>query len=116
MLQESFDPIRIKLRVIPISKAPEPKGMNSDYYFIMAGKQAMQGELPHAIDLLKRGLLQTPTHYLCRFMHAVILFKFGLIAESAQDFHTLTITNPKEFLPHFNLSICLLQMGLPQQD
>jgi len=41
MLNESFDPIRIKIRVIPITKAPLPKGMNADYYFIMAGKKAM---------------------------------------------------------------------------
>jgi len=38
MLEESFDPIRIRLRVIPISKAPHGKGMNADYYFIEAGK------------------------------------------------------------------------------
>jgi hypothetical protein len=41
MLQESFDPIRVKIRLIPTSKAPEPKGKNSDYYFIIAGKKAM---------------------------------------------------------------------------
>ena len=57
MIQESFDPIRIKLRVIPKSKAPEPKGFNADYYFKLAGKKSIQGELPQAIYLLKRGLL-----------------------------------------------------------
>jgi hypothetical protein len=39
ILQESYDPIRIKLRVIPTSRAPEPKGMNADYYFRIAGKK-----------------------------------------------------------------------------
>lgn len=46
MLSESFDPIRIRLRIMPISKAPCAKGMNADYYFIEAGKKSMRGELP----------------------------------------------------------------------
>lgn len=83
MLQESFDPIRIRMRVIPISKAPCAKGMNADHYFIEAGKKAMRGELTSAIDLLKRGLVLAPKHYLCRFNHGVVMFKFGLIAEAS---------------------------------
>jgi hypothetical protein len=44
-LQEGFDPIRVKLRVIPISRAPSSKAMNADYYFIEAGKKAQSGQL-----------------------------------------------------------------------
>jgi hypothetical protein len=57
MLKQSFDPIRIRIRVMPIWKAPCAKGMNADYYFKEAGKKSMRGELPQAIDLLKRGLI-----------------------------------------------------------
>jgi hypothetical protein len=42
---------------MPIWKAPCAKGMNADYYFKEAGKKSMRGELPQAIDLLKRGLI-----------------------------------------------------------
>lgn len=83
MLQESFDPIRIRLRVIPTSKAPCAKGMNADHFFIQAGKRATGGELTSAIDSLKRGLALVPNHYLCRFNHGVVLFKFGLVTEAA---------------------------------
>lgn len=57
--------------------------MNPDYYFIEAGKKAMRGELTSAIDLLKRGLVLNPDHYLCRFNHGVVMFKLGLISEAA---------------------------------
>lgn len=86
MLQESFDPIRIRLRVQPISKASLGNCMNADHYFIEAGKKAMRGELTSAIDFLKRGLAISPNHYLCRFNHGVLLFKFGLIVEASTDF------------------------------
>ncbi len=72
MLQDSFDPIRIRLRIIPISKAPVGKGKNADFYFVEAGKKSMRGELPQAIELLKRGLTLTPNHFLCRFNHGVL--------------------------------------------
>jgi hypothetical protein len=68
---------------MPISRAPCAKGMNSDYYFIEAGKKSIRGELTSAIELLNRGLNLDPTHYLCRFNHGVLLFKFGLICEAA---------------------------------
>jgi len=113
MLQESFDPIRIRMRVIPISKAPSSSGMNPDYYFVEAGKKAMRGELTSAIDFLKRGLALQPNHYLCQFNHGVLMFKFGLVTEAAQDFHTLSLSHPKEAWTHYNLAICLAQMGLP---
>jgi len=94
--------------VIPISRAPVGKGMNSDYYFVEACKKSLRGDMPHAIELLKRGLLINPNHFLCRFNHGVLLFKFGLIVEAAQDFKELTISNPKEPLTFFNLAICLM--------
>ena len=113
ILTESFDPIRIKLRVIPASRAPEPKGMNADFYFRKAAKKCLQSDLPHAIDLLKRGLQVSPTHYLCRFNHGVVLFKFGLIYEAAQEFWSLTEIHPKEAWPFYNFAICLIQLGQP---
>jgi tetratricopeptide (TPR) repeat protein len=116
MLQESFDPIRIRLRVIPIAKAPVGKGKNADFYFVEAGKKSLRGELPQAFDLLRRGLAISPNHFLCRFSHGVLQFKFGLIVEASQDFKQLTLTNPKEPLPYFNLAICLVQMGVPNRE
>ena len=86
MLQESFDPIRIRLRVIPIARAPVGKGKNADFYFVEAGKKSMRGELPQAFDLLRRGLQLSPNHFLCRFSHGVLQFKFGLIMEASDDF------------------------------
>ena len=59
-LSESFDPIRVKLRILPASRAPTPKGMNADYYFLRASKKATAGQLTSAIELLKRGLLVQP--------------------------------------------------------
>jgi len=56
ILSDSFDPIRIRLRVIPISRAPVGKGKNADFYFVEAGKKSMRGDLPQAFDLLRRGL------------------------------------------------------------
>jgi hypothetical protein len=83
MLVESFDPIRIRLRVIPIAKAPVGKGKNSDFYFVEAGKKSLRGELPQALDLLRRGLAIDPKHFLCRFGHGVLQFKFGLVFEAS---------------------------------
>lgn len=90
--------------------------MNSDYYFIEAGKKSMRGDLPKAIELLKRGLQNTPDHYLCKFNHGVLMFKFGLIVEACCDYKHLTEKYPEKSLPFFNLSVCLLQMGLPNPN
>ena len=86
LLQEGFDPIRVKLRMIPISRAPASKAMNADYYFIEAGKKAQSGQLTQALDFLRRGLGVTPSHYMCRFNYGVMLFKLGLVIEAAQQF------------------------------
>lgn len=72
ILQDSFDPIRIRLRVIPTSKAPVGKGKNADFYFVEAGKKSLRGDLPQAFDLLRRGLQLNPHHFLCRFTHGVL--------------------------------------------
>lgn len=61
--------------------------MNADYYFKEAGKKSMRGELTKAIELLKRGLLIQPKHYLCRHNHGILMFKFGLVVEATQDFY-----------------------------
>ena len=89
ILNESFDPIRIKLRVLPISRARDPQGKTPDYYFIEAAKKSLSGDLTNAIELLKRGLLQKPKHFLCRFNHGVLMFKMGLIKEACADFEAL---------------------------
>ena len=79
ILKKTFDPIRIKLRVMPINRVPQTQGMNSDYYFKEAAKKSLAGDLTHGIELLKRGLLLKPNHFLCRFNHGVLMFKFGLV-------------------------------------
>ncbi len=88
--------------------------MNPDFYFVEAGKKALGGDLTSALDYLKRGLAINPTHYFCAFNHGVLLFKFGLIAEAADEFYALTKIYSKEAWPSYNLAICLLCMGLPQ--
>lgn len=108
MLQESFDPIRIRLRVMPSSRAPCAKGMNEDHYFVQACKKAVSGELTSAMDLLKRGLALKPNHFLCKFNHGVVQFKFGLITEACQDFQELTEIHPDESWPYYNLAVCLV--------
>ena len=113
ILQEGFDPLRIKLRIMPVSRAPHCKGMNADYYFIEAGKIATRGDLTIAIDLLKRGLALTPGHFFCRFNLGVLYFKFGLVVEAAQQFQQLTTTHAHEAMAHYNLAVCLSQMGVP---
>ena len=82
ILEKFFDPLRIRLRVMPVSKAPLTNGKNADFYFVEAGKLSVKGDLPKALELLKRGLELKPTHFLCRFNHGVLLFKLGLIIES----------------------------------
>jgi hypothetical protein len=49
ILEKFFDPLRIKLRVMPISRAPLVQGKNSDYYFVEAAKTSLKGSLPLAI-------------------------------------------------------------------
>ena len=53
---QMLDPIRIRLKVMPVNNCPQPKGKNSDFYFIEAAKKSLRNELTQAIDLLKRGL------------------------------------------------------------
>jgi len=68
--------------------------MNSDFFFREAAKKSLRGDITHAIDLLKRGLLMTPGHYQCRFNHGVLMFKFGLVKEGLEDFKKLTESHP----------------------
>lgn len=87
-MERFLDPLRIRLRVIPISKAPfaSSSGKNADFYFIEAGKLGLKNDLTKALEFLKRGLELKPEHYLCRFNHGVVLFKLGLIVEATKDF------------------------------
>ena len=110
---KAFDPIRIKLRIMPISRAPLVQGKTPDYYFIEAAKKSLSGDLTHAIELLKRGLLIKPNHFLCRFNHGVLMFKMGLIKEARSDFEMLIHPGLKEPWVYFNLATCLIQLGRP---
>ena len=46
----NFDPIRIRLRIMPVSKAPLAQGKTPDYYFIEAAKKSLSGDLLQAIE------------------------------------------------------------------
>ena len=46
----TFDPIRIRLRIKPVSEAPLAQGKSADYYFIQGAKKALSGDLPNAIE------------------------------------------------------------------
>ena len=67
----------------------------------------MSGDLTNAIELLKRGLLIKPNHFLCRFNHGVLMFKMGLIKEASADFEML-IPGSKEPWVYFNFATCLI--------
>lgn len=108
ILEKFFDPLRIRLRIMPISKAPLSSGKNADHYFVEACKLSTKGDLPKALELLKRGLELKPTHYLCRFNHGVILFKLGLILEAAQDFEKALTLSPKDPPAAYNLAVSCL--------
>ena len=41
----SFDPMRMKLRIIPIQRAPKTSGKTPDYYFIEASKFSLRNDL-----------------------------------------------------------------------
>jgi len=88
--KNSFDPIRIRLRIMPISRAPLAQGKTPDYYFVEAAKKSLSGDLTSAVESLKRGLIINPKHFICRFNHGVLMFKFGLIREARKDFEELT--------------------------
>lgn len=50
ILEKFLDPLRIRLRVMPVSRAPLVQGKNSDYYFIEAAKLSLKGDLTNAIE------------------------------------------------------------------
>ena len=106
----NFDPIRICLRIMPISRAPLAQGKTPDYYFREAAKKSLSGDLTNAIEQLKRGLIINPNHFICRFNHGVLMFKFGLIREASKDFEQLTqhphgMRDPWVF---YNFATCLI--------
>jgi tetratricopeptide (TPR) repeat protein len=111
ILEKYFDPLRVRLRVMPIARAPMTIGKNSEYYFIEAGKLSLRGDLPKALELLKRGLEIKPNHYLCRFNHGVVLFKLGLILEATSDFLQLIEANASDPVVAYNLAVCQVQLG-----
>ena len=56
-----------------------------------------------------------PTNLLCRFNHGVLCFKLGLIVEACNDFKMVSAIHQKELAGHFNLAICLSQLGQYKQ-
>ena len=50
ILEKFFDPLHIRLRVMPVSRAPLVQGKNSDYYFLEGSKLSLKGELTKAIE------------------------------------------------------------------
>lgn len=106
VLEKFFDPLRIRLRVMPISRAPLVHGKNSDFYFVEAAKVSLKGQFCEAIYILMKGLELKPTHFLCRFNHGVLLFKLGLINLALEDFTMLINLYPKEPFPYYNLALC----------
>lgn len=84
--EKHFDPLRIKLRVMPISRMPFIRSKDADFYFVEAYKKAQIGDFTMAIELLKKGLEIKPNHLLCKFNLAVLKFKLGLIQEALIDF------------------------------
>lgn len=113
----NFDPIRIRLRIMPISRAPLAQGKTPEFYFLEAAKKSLSGDLTSAIELLKRGLHINPNHFICRFNHGVLLFKFGLIKDAAEDFDMLTTHQHGRRDPwvFYNLATCLIQLGRPNK-
>jgi tetratricopeptide (TPR) repeat protein len=110
-IAKTFDPIRIRLRVIPTGRVPNTQGKTADYYFKEAAKKSVAGELTYGIELLKKGLLINPNHMQCRFNHGVLMFKFGLVREALEDFETIVRNHPrKELWAYYNRAICLIQL------
>lgn len=48
-LENCFDPLRIRLRVMPIARIPEVRSWTPEKYFREAGKLSLRGDLVHAI-------------------------------------------------------------------
>ena len=102
---------------MPISRAPLAQGKTPDYYFREAAKKSLSGDLTSAIELLKRGLIINPNHFICRFNHGVLMFKFGLIGQAMKDFESLTTNRSgcKDPWVFFNLATCLIQINYPEK-
>jgi tetratricopeptide (TPR) repeat protein len=110
-IAKTFDPIRIRIRVMPTGRVPNTQGKTADYYFKEAAKKSVAGELTYGIELLKKGLLINPNHMQCRFNHGVLMFKFGLVREALEDFETIVRNHPrKELWAYYNRAICLIQL------
>ena len=101
-----------------MTRVQQTSGMTADWYFKEASKLALSGDLANGIESLKKGLLLKPNHFLCRFNHGVLMFKFGLIKEATQDFESIIKNNPKskELAVFFNHAICLTHLEIPKHN
>mmetsp|Transcript_2970 Transcript_2970/g.4557 ORF Transcript_2970/g.4557 Transcript_2970/m.4557 type:complete len:169 (+) Transcript_2970:3229-3735(+) len=111
LTHETYDPLRLKIRIMPITRAPKNQGKTPDFYFMEASKLSLRNNLTQAIESLHKGLNINPLHLYCRFTHGVIMFKLGLLSQAKHDFQMLFERNPKEFLLHYNYALTLLQLG-----
>jgi len=77
----------------------------------MATKQALVNDLTLAIETTNKGLSLFPNHLFCRFLHGVLMYKLGLLVDAESDFRVVTKLHPRELAGHYNLALCLFQMG-----
>ena len=103
-----LDPIRMKIRVLPIHRVPN---MTNQFIYIKAGMQCIQNKLESAMKLLNIGLQLCNNTFLYTFTHGTIMFKLGFLEKALHDFRQARITHHKDPIVHFNLALTLFQMG-----
>lgn len=103
-----LDPIRMKIRVLPIHRVPN---MTTQFIYIKAGMQCIQNKLESAMKLLNIGLQQCNNTFLYTFTHGTIMFKLGFMEKALHDFNHALILHPKDPIVHFNLALTQFQMG-----
>ena len=106
-----FDPLRNRIRVMPVSRVPNPKGKSSEYYFVEATKMCLNNNLRDALQSLHKGLSLNPIHLFCRFTHGVLMFKMGMLTQAKADFEMIRDHYPKEHSLHYNLALTYFQLG-----
>ena len=101
---EKADPVRAKLRVMYLDRAPRT---SADFFFVQAGMYSINNDQTKAMKFLHQGQLLSSNKLLHRFNHGVIMFKLGLLHQAKLDFEAVCLDHPKEFMAHFNHSLCL---------
>lgn len=104
----NFDPIRNKLRVIPITKVHP---LAKEFIFVKAGMHCLQNNLNQAMKLLNIGLLLCNKSPLYTFTHGVIMFKLGSLRRALEDFNDVHLKDETNILALFNLGLTHFQLG-----